>query len=116
MAGRITFGNLFLTLLVAVGGYLSYKYLPLAWTKMQLESIVKEESYAAKRRPAEDTRKAIISSAERQLKIQLKDEDIQVVSDADRIQIEVTWKPTVEFLFDQSYAYGFHVKTETVFY
>ncbi len=118
MAGprRITFTGLILFLLLAGGLYLSYKYIPIMWTKIRLENLVKEESYLAKRRPAEETVQMIVASADRQLGIQLKNEDVQVDVEADRVRIDVTWRPVISLLFGASFSYAFHAKAETVFY
>ncbi|MFH1018731.1 MAG: hypothetical protein V1798_11215 [Pseudomonadota bacterium] len=112
---RITFTGLVLFLLLASALYASYKYVPLMWKKMQLESVVKEESYARRKTP-EEVAKAIVTAAQTQLGIELKEEDVEVQQEPGRTRINVTWRPAIPLLFGQSISYAFHVKVETVSY
>jgi hypothetical protein len=115
--GRFNVVNIFIYLLIAGGIYFSFQYTPIFWKKMELESIVKDESYGAARRAPEATRQAIIDRALRELSITLDPDDVVVNRVADRVQITVIWRVTVEHpLINKSTTHALKTRQETTFY
>ncbi|HLG19027.1 MAG TPA: hypothetical protein VI895_04320 [Bdellovibrionota bacterium] len=118
MAGprRFNLVNIFIYLLIGAGFYLSFQYVPVFWKKQQLQELIKEESYAAKRKTPEQTIESIVNSAQRQLAVALDPEDLKVEKFSDRVRISVLWRVTIEHPFDIVVAHNFRLREETVFY
>jgi hypothetical protein len=118
MAGprRLNVVSVFLYLLLALAVYGAVQYTPYLWKKMKLENLVKDESYAAARKPPRNVAEGIIERAGRELSITLDPEDVQVDRLPDRVRIHVTWRFAVDHPFQKITHHQFQVNQETVFY
>ena len=118
MAGpwKLNIVSLTLYLVLAVAVYGSYKYVPVFMKRNDLESLVKEESFAAKRKTADELRFAIQTSAKQSLGVELNSDDIIVELEKDRALIDVFWRVDVAFPFDHVVHHKFKIHRETIFY
>lgn len=110
--------SLTLYLILAVGVYLSYKYLPIVWKKHELEIIVKEHTYGLKGRgnPTSYVQESLIQTAHRQLEIELEPKDIQVSRLAGSVRIGVIWRPVVKFPLNKEFTHQFKIVKETILF
>jgi hypothetical protein len=112
---RFNIVSLFIFLFFGFLFYASYQLIPVLWKKAQLEDMIKEESYGAKRRGAESVKKAIVTSAQARFHVDIPEESVEVERLEDRARVWVTWNVTFMF-FTKPIPFTFPIYKETVFY
>jgi hypothetical protein len=94
--------SIFLALVLAAAVYLSWKYIPVMYTKNELSNIVREATFTANRTSDDQIRKTLIEAARLDFGVDLKGEDIEVIHYSDRVRIRLIWRPTIALGFGKS--------------
>ena len=113
---QFNFVTVTLGLLMFAGAYLSYKYLPIFWTKTELQNVVKEECFHAGHAPDEEIKTSLMGEAKVELHVELNENDIDVAREGDHVRIHVVWRPVVNFLGLRSVQHAFEITESATFY
>ena len=101
-AGKGNIGCLFTFLILAVGGYLGYKFIPHVVSYFELKDAASEIAVQSAARlgrpdfPGLPTIQGAVHSKAKELQIPLNRQDIQVTRDDDRIYITVRYSVVVD--------------------
>ena len=81
--------------MLILGIYASSLIAPVVWKKQELGNLVKEHAYQARRTSDDRVRESLISSAKRELGIDLIPEDIFIENAETSSMIRVIWRPVI---------------------
>lgn len=113
---QFNFVSVVIYLLLIAGAYVAYKGSPIWWKKGEMDAVVKEASYGAKRMTEEQATDAIVEMIERQVKVKIPREDVTVNKQKDYVRIRVVWRFTVDHPFGKQTKHQLTINQETMFY
>jgi hypothetical protein len=86
-------------IILLVGGYGLFLYVPLVYKSQQLEDLAKEYTYKTNSASVEMIKEAIIADASDKVGAKLLPDDVIVSRENDRAKIKIIWRPIIRLPF-----------------
>ena len=104
--------SIIIYLLIAAFFYVGFMFGPVYWKKQDLDTLVGDHSFSARRKSQKEIHRDLIKDAERTLGIILEVEDVEVQKEAAYVNIYVYWQAEVVHPWGQVTVLKFQIEKE----